>query len=199
MRRLIDVDDPALGARLLSGVTTNESRPDSQVLEWSARAQEFGRSLARAGRAADDVTVIERTGGLHDGDPVIARYNSRKHTVELFTDSVDFCEHLVDELGWRTLFPTGSIRAAATAHEQAHELVIRDHARELREAVGQTIFRIGRHRRYAYVAGADELAAHAFAQATLGLDRSPLLVTAAAMAALDGPTGNDADTTHKEN
>jgi hypothetical protein len=200
IRRLVNTDDAALGARLLFGVTTNESRPEVQVLEWSARAQAFGQSLARTRRADTDVAVIERTGGLHEGDPVIARYSSRKHIVELFTDSVDFCEHLVDGLGWRTLFPAGTIRAAAIAHEQAHELVIRDHARELREAVGHTILRLGRYRRYAYVAGVDELAAHAFAQETLGLSRSPLLITAAAMAALDGPTGNDAAATpHKEN
>lgn len=204
IRSIVTVDDTALGARLLFGVTTNESRRETQVREWSARAQEFGRRLARSGHAdaPATVTVTERSGGLSKGDAVIARYSSRKHAVELFTDSVDFCEQLVDDLGWRALFPAGTIRAAAIAHEQAHELVIRDHARELRETVGHEIFRLGRYRRYAYVAGADELAAHAFAQQSLGLRRSPLLITAAAMAALDGPTGNDAGTVapaHKEN
>lgn len=188
LRRLARIDDVGLGTRLLRGIPTNEARAEEQIVEWSGRSQGFGRSLARSRPSADDrVSVVERSGGLDHGAAVIARYTSKDHVVELFTDSVDFCERLVDDLGWRDLFPAGSIRAAAIEHERAHEIIGRDRALALREAIGHELVRIGPFRRLAYVAGADELAAHAFAQSSLGLARSPLLITAAAMAALDGP------------
>jgi hypothetical protein len=183
---LDDLGDLDLGARLLAGVPTNESRSPEQLRDFSARAQEFGRSLADSGTAEPaGHRVVERTGGLERDVPTLARFLHRSGTVELFTDSIAFCEDLVDRLGWRELFPAGSIRAAAVLHEHAHGLLAGPHARELRVAVGHPAIRVGRLVRWAHVAGAEELAAHAFAARRLGLRRSPLLVTAAAAAALD--------------
>jgi hypothetical protein len=187
---LVEVDDIALGARLLAGIPTNEARPPEQLRGFSARAQEFGRGLAEIDTEIDTGEpaahhVVERTGGLDREVPTLARFLHRSGTVELFTDSIAFCEDLVERLGWRALFPAGSIRAAAVLHEHAHALLAGPHARGLRVAVGHPAIRIGRLVRWAHVAGAEELAAHAYAARRSGLGRSPLLVTAAAAAALD--------------
>ncbi|MBW0104231.1 hypothetical protein [Pseudonocardia sp. KRD291] len=185
---LADVDDVALGARLLAGIPTNEARGPELLGVLSDRAQRFGRSLADAD--ADEPAahrVVERTGGLDRDVPTLARFSHRSGTVELFTDSIAFCEDLVDRMGWRPLFPAGSVRAAALLHEDAHHLLAGRYARDLRVAVGHPALRLGRLVRWAHVAGAEELAAHAYAARRLGLGRSPLLVTAAASAALDRP------------
>ncbi|WIE55634.1 hypothetical protein [Curtobacterium sp. MCBD17_003] len=199
LRALAGVDDPALGARLLASVPTNESRSSADLLRFAARADAFGRDLAD-GTAIDVATVevVERSGGLPAGG-LLARYGSRGHRVELFSDTIGFCEDLVDELGWRALFPTGSVRAAAVAHEHAHHLVVADRSRALRTALDHPVSRIGRLRRLGFVAGTDEVAAHAFAARTLRLERSPLLLTAAATAALDVRNGARASRTSKEN
>lgn len=211
LKRWAEIDDTDLGARLLRGMPTNEARTPELLREWSERAQRFGRDLAvrhdgsspEAEADGDRVSVVERQGGLTNGNAVIAHYSSKTHVVEVFLDSVEFCERLVDDLGWRDVFAPGAIRAAAIAHEHAHEVLGRDRGRALREAIHHDVFHIGAFHRYAYVPGTDELAAHAFAQASLGLSRSPLLITAAAMAALDGPLlGNDAgavESTDKDN
>lgn len=190
IRSLVDRDDVDLGVTLLGGVPTNEGRSPEQLRQVSVRAADFGRSIAVAGPDSDGtdvstMTVVERTGGLDPSDPVVARFLHKSRTIELFTDTVDFCEDLVDRLSWRELFPPGSVRGSALEHERAHDLISHHHARGLRVAVGHPILSIGRWRRFAHIAGAEEIAAHAFAQQSLGLRRSPLLVTAAAMAVLD--------------
>ncbi|ANY08929.1 hypothetical protein [Pseudonocardia sp. HH130630-07] len=183
------VDDVTLGARLLHGIPTNESRDACALQLISRRAQEFGHRLADRDVPGPGTgpshRVVERTGGLTREVPVLARFLHRSGTVELFTDSVAFCEDLVDRHGWRAWFPGGSVRAAALLHEHAHHLLAGPHARELRVAVGVPALRIGRLVRWAHVAGAAELAAHAYAERRLGLGRSPLLLTAAAADALD--------------
>lgn len=186
---LLETSDVALGVRLLANVPTNEARTALELTRFSERAAVFGadladRSVAEPGAVpAGPAEIVERTGGLEAGG-VLARYGSRGHVVELFTDTVAFCEDLVDDLGWRSLFPVGSVRAAAVEHERAHHLVVADRSRGLRLALDHVVFRLGSIRRYGFVAGADEVAAHAFAGRTLGLERSPLLLTAVATAAL---------------
>ncbi|MEQ3553030.1 hypothetical protein WIS52_21395 [Pseudonocardia nematodicida] len=185
-----DPDDVALGARLLSGIPTNEARSPELLRTVAERARAFGHRLADLDAPAPgDPTgghrVVERTGGLDRDTPVLARFLHRSGTIELFTDSIAFCESLVDTHGWRAHFPAGSVRAAAVLHERAHHLLAGPYARDLRVAVGHPALRIGRWVHWAHVAGAEELAAHAYAARRLGLGRSPLLVTAAASAALD--------------
>ncbi|WP_220032703.1 MULTISPECIES: hypothetical protein [unclassified Curtobacterium] len=205
---LADRSDDALGVMLLRGTPTNETRSEEQLAEFSRRAAAFGVALAdrtsapSSGGSADGssgaIRVVERGGGLAQGG-LLARYGSRDHRVELFTDTVDFCERLVDDLDWRRWFPSGSVRAAAVEHERAHHLVTADRSRDLRAALGLQVLRIGRLRRFGTVAGADEVAAHAFAARSVGLGRSPLLLTAAAQAALATRTGARRAPTTREN
>ncbi|MFJ3382147.1 hypothetical protein ACIPJ2_17250 [Curtobacterium sp. NPDC090217] len=196
MRALEDLDDAELGAQLLRGVPTNELRSDEELLRHAARATAFGAELAgsTAGSTPSGSTagptpaIVEHDGGLDAA--LLAQYDSRHHRIDLFTDTIAFCERLVDELGWRHLFPVGSVRAAAVEHERAHHLVTADRSRGLRAALDHQVFRLGGFRRLAYIAGTDEVAAHAFAARSLGLTRSPLLLTRAATAAIR--TRNDA-------
>lgn len=189
MRALEDLDDAELGAQLLRGVPTNELRSDEELLRHAARATAFGAELAGS-TTADSVQpeVVEHEDGLQAA--LLAQYDSRHHRIDLFADTIAFCERLVDDLGWRHLFPVGSVRAAAIEHERAHHLVTADRSRALRAALDHQVFRLGRFRRLAYIAGTDEVAAHAFAARSLGLTRSPLLLTRAATAAIR--TRNDA-------
>lgn len=182
--RLTLSSDVELGVELLRGVPTNEHRSDEELAAHSSRATAYGIALAERHRDQDpaDVEVVDVTGGLRER--VVARYDSRHHRVRVYTDTVAFCEALVDELGWRDLYPVGSVRRAAIEHERAHHLVTADRSRGLREALDQTVLRIGRWRRLAFIAGTDELAAHAFSTRVLGVPRSMLLVTAAATAVL---------------
>jgi len=202
LRALVETSDIDLGVVLLRGTPTNQARTPESLRRISARAQEFGRDLAvgmspvseidgttrRHGTDVDSghgMTVVEHRDGLASGDPVVARFSHRTRTIDLYLDTVEFCDDLVDRLDWRDRFPRGSVRDAAIEHERAHDLISHAHARDLRVALGEAAFSLGRLRRWAHIAGADELAAHAFAQTVLGLGRSPLLVTAAAASALD--------------
>ncbi|MER7746296.1 hypothetical protein ABT013_13565 [Streptomyces bacillaris] len=187
--RLAELDDTEFGVRLLAGTPTHETRDPALLRNWAATATEFGRELAASAPPAADVPhparVVETTGGLDR--LLLARYASRPEpTVELFTDTIALGEHLVDVLGWRDRYPTGSLRAAALAHEHAHGLLHHDPRtrRALRDRLGHTALRLGRLRVPGHVAGADELAAHAYAGAVCGLGRSPLLLTAALMGAV---------------
>lgn len=202
-----DRSDDALGVMLLRGTPTNEGRSSDQLADLSRRSAAFGAALAdqtretSSGASADwpsSIRVVECDGGLAQGG-LLARYCSRDHRVELFTDTVAFCEHLVDKLDWRRWFPPGSVRAAAVEHERAHHLVTADRSRDLRAALGLQVLRIGRFRRFGTVAGAEEVVAHAFATRSVGLGRSPLLLTAAAQAALATRTGARRAQTSKEN
>jgi len=198
---LAGTPDVDLGVILLRGTPTNQARTPEALRRISARAQDFGRDLAGRTRAsgpacdadgdpaapyaARGMTVVEHRDGLVSGDPAVARFSHRTRTIDLYVDTVEFCEDLVDRLGWQDWFPPGSVREAAIEHERAHDLITHAHARELRTAVGEAALSVGRWRRWAHIAGADELAAHAFARTSLGLGRSPLLVTAAAASAFD--------------
>lgn len=191
---LADVSDVELGTRLLRGTPTNESRDHEELSRISRAVQTFGVELA----GTDEATGVSYACGTHgapqvrarydglDADaPVIARYRPRRGRIDLYVDVIEYCEEVVRLLGWQDLFPPGCVREAALLHEHAHELLAQHHASALRRATGVVALRIGRYTRYAHVAGADELAAHAYAQAALGLPRSPLLVTTATMAVID--------------
>ncbi|MFD5974900.1 hypothetical protein [Streptomyces bacillaris] len=187
--RLAELDDTEFGVRLLAGTPTHETRDPALLRHWACTAKEFGRELAASAPPAAEVPhparVVETTGGLDR--LLLARYTSRPEpTVELFTDTIALGEHLVDVLGWRDRYPTGSLRAAALAHEHAHGLLHHyPHIRRaLRDRLGHTALRLGRLRVPGHVAGADELAAHAYAGAVCGLGRSPLLLTTALMGAV---------------
>ncbi|MER7856712.1 hypothetical protein ABTZ98_29795 [Streptomyces bacillaris] len=187
--RLADLDDTEFGVRLLAGTPTHETRDPALLRHWARTATEFGRELAASTPPAAEVPhparVVETTGGLDR--LLLARYTSRPEpTVELFTDTLALGEQLVDVLGWRDRYPTGSLRAAALAHEHAHGLLHHGPRtrRALRDRLGHTALRLGRLRVPGHVAGADELAAHAYAGAVCGLGRSPLLLTAALMGAV---------------
>lgn len=174
-----DDHDLELAVRLLAGTPTHEARDPLTLRQWALAAQDFG---ARMTPGPVSVRVVERDGGLAAG--LLARYRSRPPVVEVYVDTVARAERLIDERGWRHWFPEGSVRAAALAHEQAHAWLHRAPVRAaFKRALGHTALRVGRHRVYAHVAGADELAAHAYARAACGLGRSPLLLTEALAAA----------------
>jgi hypothetical protein len=180
---LASVDDIEWGVRLLAATPTHEGRDRELLRQWAHRADEFGAHLAPIPSTA---RVIERDGGLKL--MLLARYTSRPPTVELYTDTLALAEELVDTRGWRDWYPAGSVRAAALAHEAVHARL--HHGPEkaaLRHALGHTVLRLGRHRVTGHVAGAEEVAAHAYARTVCGLGRSPLLLTAALRAALPRP------------
>ncbi|MER5503270.1 MULTISPECIES: hypothetical protein [unclassified Streptomyces] len=181
---LAATDDIEFGVRLLAATPTHEGRDRGLLLHWATAATAFGAGLTPAPSRA---RVVERDGGLEHG--LLARYTSRPATVELYTDTLARAEALVDELGWRHWYPTGSVRAAALAHEAVHELLHHGPVRAaLKQALGHVVLRAGRLRLYGHVAGAEEIAAHAHARTACGLGRSPLLLTAALARADAHPT-----------
>ncbi|MER8003468.1 hypothetical protein [Streptomyces sp. NPDC095613] len=174
---LAAVDDVEYGARFLGSLSLHEGRDPARLRQWAAAAAEFGAALAPAAIPAP-LRIVESGGGLERG--LLARYTSRPPTVELYTDSLEAAERLVTAHGWRKWFPAGSVRAAALAHEAVHERLHHGPERAaLKEALGHTALRLGRFRVLAHVAGAEELAAHAYAQSVCGLGRTPLLLSAA--------------------
>lgn len=180
---LASVDDIEWGVRLLAATPTHEGRDPELLRQWARRADEFGAQLAPVPSTA---RVVERDGGLEL--MLLARYTSRPPTVELYTDTLALAEELVEAHGWRAWYPAGSVRAAALAHEAVHARL--HHGPEkaaLRQALDHTVLRLGRHRLAGHVAGAEEVAAHAYARTVCGLGRSPLLLTAALRAVLPRP------------
>ncbi|MDQ1034090.1 hypothetical protein QFZ75_000506 [Streptomyces sp. V3I8] len=182
-RPVEDTDDLDLAVRLLAATPTHEGRDPALLRRWAEAADAFGAALEPGPRTA---RIVERDDGLDE--LLLARYTSRPATVEICTDTVERAEELIDELGWRSWYPVGSVRAAALAHESAHEHFHHRATRTaLKEAIGHTALRLGRFRVLAHVAGAEEIAAHAHARTVCGLGRSPLLLTAALAAAVGAP------------
>lgn len=180
-------DDIEFGVRLLANTPTHESRDPARLRQWARAADEFGAALEPVACTA---RVVESGDGLERG--LLARYTSRPvPTVELFTDTLALADELVDRLGWRHWYPTGSVRAAAVAHEAVHEQLHHGPAKAaLKRTLGHVVLRAGRHRLYGHIAGADEIAAHAYARTVCGLGRSPLLLTAALATAADAQQGS---------
>ncbi|TDC66430.1 hypothetical protein [Streptomyces hainanensis] len=178
---LAERDDSAFAVALLAGTPTHEGRDEETLRRWAVAASRFGAALAAEPPDAGEPRVVERSGGLDEDPPLLARYRSRPEpSVELFTDTVALAEELIELLGWRDRYPEGTVRAAALAHEAGHHRLHDPAAkRRLRTALDHPVLRLGRWRLLGHVAGADEIAAHAYAGAALGLGRGPLLVTAA--------------------
>ncbi|MFD5074628.1 hypothetical protein [Streptomyces sp. NPDC058371] len=177
-------DDLDLAVRLLAGTPTHEGRDPALLRRWARAADAFGTALEPGPPCR--ARIVERDDGLRQ--LLLARYSSRPATVELYTDTIGRAETLIDELGWRSWYPVGSVRAAALAHETAHALLHRTENRTaLKAAIGHTALRVGRFRVLGHVAGAEEIAAHAHARTVCGLGRSPLLLTAALAAAVSAP------------
>ncbi|GGX69565.1 hypothetical protein [Streptomyces minutiscleroticus] len=175
------VDDIEWAVRLLAATPTHEHRDPELLRRWARAADAFGAALPPVECTA---RIVERDGGLERG--LLARYTSRPPTVELYADTVALAEEVVDARGWRAWFPPGSVRAAALAHEAVHAHLHHGRARAaLKHALGHSALRLGRLRVPGHVAGAEEVAAHAYARTVCGLGRSPLLLTAALAAEAD--------------
>jgi hypothetical protein len=177
------VDDDEFAVRLLRATGMHEGRHGERLLSWARAAAAYGAALpARPGASR----VVESDGGLQQG--LLARYSTRPPTVELYTDALERAERLIDELGWRDWFPRGCVREAALVHESVHEQLHHGAGRAaLRRALGHRLLSLGPRTLYGHVAGAEEIAAHAHAQAVCGLGRSPLLLGAALAATAEAP------------
>ncbi|MFJ7327325.1 hypothetical protein ACIQVN_13975 [Streptomyces cyaneofuscatus] len=186
-------DDVEFGVRLLRNTPTHERRDPALLRRWAATADAFGAGLEPVAATA---RVVESDGGLAKG--LLARYTSRPvPTVELFTDTLALADELIDLLGWRHLYPAGSVRAAAIAHESVHEQLHHGpRKKDLKRALHHVVLRAGRHTLYGHVAGADEIAAHAHARTVCGLGRSPLLLTAALATAAEPQHGSPHGSPH---
>ncbi|MFB8348908.1 hypothetical protein [Streptomyces niveus] len=187
---LVATDDIEFGVRLLANTPTHEGRDPERLRRWARTADEFGAALALGPEPiVATARVVESGGGLAKG--LLARYTSRPvPTVELFTDTLALAEELTDRLGWRHWYPAGSLRAAAIAHEAVHEQLHHGPAKTaLKRSLDHVVLRAGRHRLYGHVAGADEIAAHAYARTVCGLGRSPLMLTAALAAVAEPQHG----------
>ncbi|MGW5569349.1 hypothetical protein ACWEWD_38820 [Streptomyces tendae] len=183
---LAATDDIGWAVRLLAATPTHEHRDPELLRRWARAADAFGAALAPV---ACDARIVERDGGLELG--LLARYTSRPPTVELYTDTIDLAERVVDARGWRDWYPPGSVRAAALAHEAVHVHLHHGPAKAaLKSALGHSALRLGRLRVPGHVAGAEEVAAHAYARTVCGLGRSPLLLTAALAAEAEARSGS---------
>lgn len=193
---LADTDDLGWATRLLAATPTHEHRDPELLRRWARAADAFGAALAPVECTA---RVVESEGGLARG--LLARYTSRPATVELYTDTIALAERVVDARGWRDWYPPGSVRAAALAHEAVHVHLHHGPARAaLKRALGHSALRLGRLRVTGHVAGAEEVAAHAYARTVCGLGRSPLLLTAAVAAEAEGaPTPPPTRDVRREN
>jgi hypothetical protein len=172
-----DVD---LAIELLRATPTHEGRSTAQLRDWAEIALSYGDELAAAPDPAEEVRVVERDGGVRDGEVLIAEY--RKSTVTLYRDSLALLEKLANRKGWPV--SGAALRKAAVAHELVHH---RLDVRELNRRLGHTAARLGKLRLRGHVAGADEIVAHRFAHRRSGLGVSPmLLATALATAPVRG-------------
>ncbi|MFJ6070601.1 hypothetical protein ACIQFU_07080 [Streptomyces sp. NPDC093065] len=181
---LAATDDIGWAVRLLAATPTHEHRDPGLLRRWARAADAFGAALAPV---RCEARVVERDGGLQLG--LLARYSSRPPTVELYTDTIELAERVVDARGWRDWYPPGSVRAAALAHEAVHVHLHHGPAKAaLKRALGHSALRLGRLRVPGHVAGAEEVAAHAYARTVCGLGRSPLLLTAALAAESESRT-----------
>ncbi|MGX7678604.1 hypothetical protein ACSMXN_06875 [Jatrophihabitans sp. DSM 45814] len=182
---LAQSSDTDLAADFLAEQPTHAGRDADLIRSWAARATRFGARLELDSNQGQRLRLIERVDGLDQ--MLLAQFSSRPvPTVELYTDTVALAEELTAALGWRCWFPEGIVRAAAEAHEAAHwHLQHHQAKRELKRALDASAAHIGRRKLLAHVVGADELAAHSYAQQVVRLGRSPLLLSAALGLAAD--------------
>ncbi|MFL1380987.1 hypothetical protein [Nocardiopsis protaetiae] len=201
--RIGAADEVDLAVGLLSLIPLHEDRDRAQLREWAARALAFGRELAREAPAADTArteVVEEPTGGLAPGEVLLAEYLHRPSgdRIVVYADALAHAHRVARAAGWGRDFTPAAVRRAALAHEEAHRMLHGGRARALRDRLGHDLLRLGPLRLRGHVAGADEIAAHAYAHARCGLRRSPLALTAALAATLEhqgaGPGGPDPGT-----
>jgi hypothetical protein len=172
--------DADIGGELLGQLAVHAAVDPDTLRGWAASALDFGRELARTAQRPAELPVTETSGGIEPGRRILlAEYRSRPARVLIYRDAVERADALIDELGWRDWYPTGSVRAAAVAHETAHQLLHGPAAAALRRRIGKVALRIGKWSIPAHVVGAAELAAHGFAAESAGLGRTPVLLTAA--------------------
>jgi hypothetical protein len=172
--------DADIGGELLGQLAVHSAVDRATLSGWAASALAFGREVARTTQARPELPVTETAGGIEPGRRILlAEYRSRPAGVVIYRDAVERAESLIDDLGWRDWYPAGSVRAAATAHETAHQLLHGPAAAALRRRVGKIALRIGTWSVPAHVVGAAEMAAHGFAAESAGLPRTPVLLTAA--------------------
>ncbi|MDQ1734202.1 MAG: hypothetical protein QOH56_453 [Pseudonocardiales bacterium] len=176
---LAQSSDNDLAAEFLAEQPTHAGRDADLIRRWAGRATEFGARLELEAGQHQPLRVVERSDGIDQ--MLLAQFSSRPvPTVELYTDAVALAEELTAVLGWRGWFPEGTVRLAAEAHEAAHcHLQHHQAKRELKRALDASAGQIGRLRFLAHIVGADELAAHSYAQRVVRLGRSPLLLSAA--------------------
>ncbi|MFD5349168.1 hypothetical protein ACFWJY_36820 [Streptomyces anulatus] len=186
-------DDVEFGVRLLANTPTHEGRDPELLRHWARTADAFGAALPPVAATA---RIVESDGGLAKG--LLARYTSRPvPTVELFTDTLALAEEVIDLLGWRDRYPSGSVREAAIAHEAVHERLHHGPAKKaLKHALNHVVLRAGRHTLYGHVAGAVGFAAQPPARPVGGLGRSPLLLTAALATAAEPRHGSPLGSPH---
>lgn len=165
------MSDVDLAVGLLRATPTHENRSDAQLRTWAEIALAYGDELA-AGNDSGDVQVVEREGGVSDGELVLAEH--QRGSVIVYPDALRRVEKLARARGWP--ITRGALRRAAVAHELAHH---RLDVRELNRRLGHTAFRLGPLRLRGHVAGAEEITAHRFAHHRSGLAVSPLLITTA--------------------
>ncbi|KAA9150174.1 hypothetical protein FPZ12_041735 [Amycolatopsis acidicola] len=165
------MNDVDLAVRLLRATPTHERRDEAQLRRWAEIALAFGDELAEAAED-EDVPVVERDGGVTDGELLLAEY--RKGTVTVYRDSVARMTKMATRRGWPV--SADALRKAAVAHELAHHRI---DVRELNRRLGHTAARLDRFRVRGHVAGADEIAAHRFAHRRSGIGVSPLLLSTA--------------------
>ncbi|AOS63748.1 hypothetical protein [Actinoalloteichus hymeniacidonis] len=179
--RLAAREDVDIAADLLAGSHLHAARSTETLRQWAAAAADLGHRMATDSGLDHDpsVPVTEEPGGLVGDQLVLARYLSRPPTVVLHPAAIAAAEAVVTAAGWATLFPAGTVRRAAIAHEVAHGLLDGPYRRRLRACAGPVLLRWGHRSWRGVVVGADEIAAHAYARIRLGLRRSPLLLAAA--------------------
>jgi hypothetical protein len=181
-RRCADLagrSDADIGGELLGQFAVHSAVDRDTLGRWAGSALAFGSELARTASRPPELPVTEASGGIEPGRILLAEYRSRPAGVVIHRDAVERAESLIDELGWRDWYPAGCVRAAAIAHETAHQLLHGPAAAALRRRVGQVALRIRRWTVHAHVVGAAEMAAHGFAAEAAGLPRTPVLLTAA--------------------
>lgn len=192
--RIAAASDEDLAAGLLALTPTHEGRDREQLLAWARTALEFGRELADAAeapapgdRGRPEAAVTEQaTGGVRPGEVLLAEYLHRAagDRVIVYADALDYARGVAEAAGWGRDYPRAALREAALAHEEAHRMLHRGRARELRRRLDHSALRLGPLRVRGHVVGADEIAAHAYAGRRGGLRRSPIALTAAIAATL---------------
>ncbi|MBP2479491.1 hypothetical protein JOF53_008363 [Crossiella equi] len=160
---------------LLRRTPTHEHRPEATLRHWAEVSEAFGRALA-ATHVPRDLPTTEAPGGRTGEELTLATY--QRGRVTLYPEALEWAAGVAAGAGLSE-FTLPVLRDCAVLHELAHHRLHGAQARRLRVALGHAVLRIGSWRWWGYVAGAEEVVAHSYAQAVLGLARSPVALTRA--------------------